>query len=152
MYPPVKNKRIFLLVKYLVTISLLLGFAWIDGEWLRHIIPEWLNVVLVLLVCLAFLFLYRLSRQWIFNADEGEVKVVVKYNMLAYVWIDVYIDGQVIFSVKNWKPKSIDIERVVKYKGKELLVKLHIVKSADGHNSPACSMSIDNVKLAPPNI
>lgn len=147
LYPPTNKKLAITFVWLVVFIFCLLFYAWVNGQWLKHVINEWLNTLITFLVCLIFLWLSRLNKVWIFEWKGNHVTIDLKGNIFYFVWLDIFINKNLVLKRYFWKTKKIDIYDSFDVETRTLPINVKIEKTADEHQL-GCAVSINGDALS----
>ena len=129
--PPTDHQTRNSLIKLFFTIIFLVILAFIYGNWLKNIFPEWANVTLVFIVGIIIIRLYRLNKIWIFEWNKNKIKILTGSNLFLFTWINVWLNDDLVISKRLWKVNTINIEKNISFEGSELPIKLDIFKTKE---------------------
>ena len=146
-YPPREQKLGKLIAKALSVLVVILIFAWLEGVWLVHFLPRWVNLVMVSFSILVVLWTYRIGHEWCFRLSEkNKISVCLTENLFLHSWVLVSIDGEVVSRTHLWRPESINVGKRLTCAYSNALLQVRIRKIEDTKNLE-CSLVFDSVNL-----
>ena len=142
---PARRNYFVYFSKYLAVIVGLLFFAWLQGNILLAIVPNYINFPLSFALLLLILWLYCIENRWMFDWEGNDIKVCLLENILTNAKIKISINSKLVLEISLWNSKEFQAERIIEYNDRNLKVLVGIIPDMKS-NQVCCFLEVNENK------